>query len=129
MQIDILALFPQLVQGLFSVGIFRRAIDQKLVRVNIHNIRDYTHDKHRTVDDYAYGGGAGMILKPEPIFEAAYLVTQSDYEAIVQCGKSSLSPVWRRTGNGLDIVQPRLRNSVPDRPLLCKGYEACDRSL
>jgi len=68
--IDILTLFPQMFQSPFSVGIFKRAIDHKLVRVNIHNIRDYTHDKHRTVDDYPYGGGAGMVLKPEPIFEA-----------------------------------------------------------
>ena len=69
-QIDILTLFPQMFQSPFSVGIFKRAIDHKLVEVNIHNIRDYTHDKHHTVDDYPYGGGAGMVLKPEPIFEA-----------------------------------------------------------
>lgn len=70
MQIDILTLFPQMFQGVFSQSIFKRAIDQKLVSVSLHNIRDYTHDKHRTVDDYPYGGGAGMVLKPEPIFEA-----------------------------------------------------------
>ena len=70
MQIDILTLFPQIFQSPFSVGIFQRAIERGLVQVNIHNIRDYTHDKHHTADDYAYGGGAGMVLKPEPIFEA-----------------------------------------------------------
>jgi tRNA (guanine37-N1)-methyltransferase len=69
-QIDILTLFPQMFQSPFSVSIFQRAIERGLVQVNIHNIRDYTHDKHHTADDYAYGGGAGMILKPEPIFEA-----------------------------------------------------------
>jgi len=67
--IDILTLFPQMFQGPFSTGIFERAIDHKLVSINLHNIRDYTYDKHHTADDYAYGGGAGMILKPEPIFE------------------------------------------------------------
>jgi len=56
-------------QGIFSFGIFQRAIDQKLVSIAVHNIRDYTHDKHHTVDDYPYGGGAGMVLKPGPIFE------------------------------------------------------------
>ena len=70
MRIDILTLFPQIFQSPFSISIFKRAIDHKLVRVDIHNIRDYTHDKHHTVDDYAYGGGSGMVLKPEPIFEA-----------------------------------------------------------
>jgi len=69
-QIDILTLFPRMFQSPFSVGILKRAIDRKLIGINIHNIRDYTHDKHRTVDDYPYGGGAGMVLKPEPIFEA-----------------------------------------------------------
>ena len=70
MQIHILTLFPEMFQGPFNTGIFQRAIDRKLVRVSTHNIRDYTHDKHHTADDYAYGGGAGMVLKPEPIFEA-----------------------------------------------------------
>jgi len=70
LRIDILTLFPEMFQSPFSLGIFKRAIDQKLVSVNTHNIRDYAHDTHHTVDDYPYGGGAGMILKPEPIFEA-----------------------------------------------------------
>ena len=70
MQIDILTLFPQMFQSPLSTGLFQRAIDRNLIRVNFHNIRDFTHDKHHTVDDYPYGGGAGMVLKPEPIFEA-----------------------------------------------------------
>ncbi len=70
MRIDILTLFPQMFDGPFKAGIFQRATSQGLVTVNIYNIRDYTHDKHHIVDDYPYGGGAGMVLKPEPIFEA-----------------------------------------------------------
>ncbi len=70
MRIDVLTLFPQMFQSPFSFGIFKRAIDHKLVSVNLYNIRDYTHDKHHTVDDYPYSGGPGMVLKPEPIFEA-----------------------------------------------------------
>ncbi len=70
MRIDILTLFPQMFQDTLNTGILKRAIDQNLIQLNIYNIRDYTHDKHHTVDDYAYGGGAGMVLKPEPIFEA-----------------------------------------------------------
>jgi len=68
-RIDILTLFPQMFQGPFSESIFQRAVNRKLVTVNIHNIRDYTHDKHRTVDDYTYGGGVGMVIKAEPVFE------------------------------------------------------------
>jgi len=70
MRIDILTLFPQMFDTLNSTGIFQRATEQGLVSINIHNIRDYTHDKHHIVDDYPFGGGAGMLLKPEPIFEA-----------------------------------------------------------
>ncbi len=70
MRIDIMTLFPQMFQSPFSSGIFKRASDRKLVEIIVRNIRDYTHDKHHTADDYAYGGGAGMVLKPEPIFEA-----------------------------------------------------------
>jgi tRNA (guanine37-N1)-methyltransferase len=69
-RIDILTLFPEMFGGPFSSSIIKRAIDHKLISINIHNIRDYTHDEHHTVDDYAYGGGAGMVLKPDPIFEA-----------------------------------------------------------
>ncbi|MFC2067884.1 tRNA (guanosine(37)-N1)-methyltransferase TrmD [Chloroflexota bacterium] len=70
MQIHILTLFPQMFQSPFSLSIFKRATDHNLVQVNLHNIRDHTHDKHNTTDDYVYGGGAGMVLKPEPVFEA-----------------------------------------------------------
>jgi tRNA (guanine37-N1)-methyltransferase len=70
LRIDILTLFPQLFESSFRTGIFQRAIDNGLVEVNVINIRDYTHDNHHVTDDYPYGGGAGMVLKPEPIFEA-----------------------------------------------------------
>ena len=70
MRIDVLTLFPEVFQVPFSLGIFKRAIDNGLVRISLHNIRDHSHDRHRTVDDYPYGGGPGMVLKPEPIFEA-----------------------------------------------------------
>jgi tRNA (guanine37-N1)-methyltransferase len=70
MRIDVLTLFPQMFEVPFSFGIFKRAVDQGLVSVNLYNIRDYTHDRHHTADDYPYGGGSGMVLKPEPIFEA-----------------------------------------------------------
>ena len=70
MRFDILTLFPEMFQGPLSTGLFQRAVSRGLVTVNLHNIRDYTHDRHHTVDDYPYGGGAGMVLKPEPVFGA-----------------------------------------------------------
>ena len=70
MKIDVLTLFPQMFDAPFSFGIFKRAIDNGVLEIGVHNIRDYTHDKHHTADDTPYGGGAGMVLKPGPIFEA-----------------------------------------------------------
>ena len=70
MRVDILTLFPKMFDSPFSESIIKRAIERGIISIFIHNIRDYTHDKHRSVDDYPYGGGTGMLLKPEPIFEA-----------------------------------------------------------
>jgi tRNA (guanine37-N1)-methyltransferase len=74
MRIDIFTLFPQMFVGPLDSSILERSVDQGLVNFNIHNIRDYTHDKHHTTDDYSYGGGAGMVMKPEPVFEAVEVV-------------------------------------------------------
>jgi tRNA (guanine37-N1)-methyltransferase len=76
LRVDIFSLFPEMFVGPLDSSILKRAVNQGLVNFNIHNIRDYTHDKHHTVDDYAYGGGAGMVLKAEPVFEAVETVRQ-----------------------------------------------------
>jgi tRNA (guanine37-N1)-methyltransferase len=70
MRIDILTLFPKMLEAPFSFGIFQRAVENGLVELDVVDIREYTHDKHHTADDAPYGGGAGMVLKPGPIFEA-----------------------------------------------------------
>ncbi len=70
MRIDIITLFPEMFHGPFDESIVKRAIDANLVKLCIHNLRDYAKDKHSTVDDYPYGGGAGMVLKPDVIFDA-----------------------------------------------------------
>jgi tRNA (guanine37-N1)-methyltransferase len=80
MKIEILTLFPQMFEAPFSFGIFKRAIDNAVVEVNVRNIRDYTHDKHHTADDTPYGGGAGMVLKAAPIFEAVEATKESPEE-------------------------------------------------
>ncbi len=70
MKIDVLTLFPKMFEGFLSESIIKRAIEQKLVKINVHNIRDYTLDPHKKVDDYGFGGGKGMVLMPQPIFDA-----------------------------------------------------------
>jgi tRNA (guanine37-N1)-methyltransferase len=68
--IEVLTLFPEMFPGPLSAGVTGRGLASGLVTLRVHNLRDYTHDRHRQVDDVPYGGGAGMVLKPEPIFEA-----------------------------------------------------------
>ena len=70
MKIDVVSLFPQMVQPVLEHGILKRAINNGVLSVDLHQLRDFTTDQYRMVDDYPYGGGSGMILKPEPIFKA-----------------------------------------------------------
>ncbi|MBI2907738.1 MAG: tRNA (guanosine(37)-N1)-methyltransferase TrmD [Chloroflexi bacterium] len=76
MRIDILTLFPGMFAGPFAESIVRRGIDEGLVKIVLHNIRDYARDKHHVVDDYPFGGGGGMLMKPEPVFDAVEAVRQ-----------------------------------------------------
>ena len=70
MRIDVISIFPKQIQDALSYSIPKRAMEDGLVSVHAHNLRDYTTDKHQTVDDTPYGGGAGMIFKPEPLARA-----------------------------------------------------------
>ncbi len=78
MIIDILTLFPNMFDGFLSESIIKRAIESDKVKVNIHNIRDYSKDPHKKVDDYGYGGGEGMVLMPQPIFDAVKYLKKED---------------------------------------------------
>ncbi len=75
-RIDILTLFPEMFQGPFDASIVARAREQGLIEIALHNIRDWAFDKHRRVDDEPYGGGAGMVMKPEPLFAAVEAVQE-----------------------------------------------------
>ena len=72
MKIDVITIFPEIIEPALQVGILKRAQDANLLTVNVHNLRDYATGRHKSVDDYAYGGGAGMIMKPEPLFAAVH---------------------------------------------------------
>ncbi len=74
LQIDILTLFPKMVSGFFSESILGRAVENGLVDVRLHDVRDWSTDKHRRVDDRPFGGGAGMLMAPQPVFDAVEAV-------------------------------------------------------
>jgi tRNA (guanine37-N1)-methyltransferase len=118
--IDILTLFPQVFQGAFDFGVLQRAIDQELMSISVHNIRDYTHDKHHTVDDYPYGGGAGMVLKPDPIFEAVETIrSEADSPVILLSPRGRL--FCQQVAQEL-AAHPRLI-------LICGHYEGVDERV
>ncbi len=127
MQIHVLTLFPDMFEGPFSVGLFHKAMDNGLLKLAIHNIRDFSHDKHHTVDDYPYGGGAGMVMKPEPIFESvetvkADLASQNvndDIPIIL------LSPQGRKFNEQIAVDLSKSNHLV----LVCGQYEGVDERV
>jgi tRNA (guanine37-N1)-methyltransferase len=122
-RIDILTLFPQMFAGLLESSIIGRASERGLVDVRLHDIRDYTHDKHRVVDDYPYGGGAGMVLKPEPIFEAVEAVKLEIGLASVQT--ILLTPQGRLFNQEIARELAGYQNLI----LICGHYEGVDERV
>ena len=127
MRVDILTIFPDFFRGPLDYGIIRRARETGLVEVNIHDLRNFTKDKHRTVDDRPFGGGEGMVLKPEPIFECLEAIggLASRTDRIGGNAKQSvivLSPQGRRLDQALAAELSTLERVV----LICGRYEGVD---
>ena len=118
MIIEVLTLFPEMFPGPLSAGVTGRGLASGLVTLRVHNLRDYTHDRHRQVDDVPYGGGAGMVLKPEPIFEAVRARTGD-------------GPVILLTPQGKLLNQAVVRElaSHDDLYLICGRYEGVDERV
>ena len=125
MRIDILTLFPQMFEAPFGFGIFQRAINNGLVSLNLYNIRDYTHDKHHTADDYPYGGGAGMVLQPGPIFEAVESIKASVGEGEGEFPVILLTPQGRLLSQPIALELSRQRHLV----FICGHYEGVDERV
>ncbi len=123
MRIDILCLFPAMFVSPFSHSIVRRAEERGLVEVVTHDIRDFAHDRHATVDDYPYGGGAGMVLKPEPVVEGV--------EHVQQLAGTADSPVILLTPAGRLFTQRIAADlSVLSHfTLVCGHYEGVDERV
>jgi len=120
MHIDILTLFPDMFAGPFKESIIKRARERQLVTIAIHNLRDYAFDKHKIVDDYSYGGGPGMVLKPEPIFAAVEAISGGqDFPRIL------LTPQGRLLRQ--EVVQELAR--LERMLLICGRYEGVDERV
>ena len=125
MRIDILTIFPQMFEAWFGSGIFKRAIDNGLVSINPVNIRDYTHDKHHTTDDYPYSGGAGMVMKPEPIFEAVEAIKAGMDDKKADLPIVLLSPQGRLFSHKIAREMAQYSHIV----LICGHYEGVDERV
>ncbi len=118
MRIDILTVLPELLDGPLNNSILKRAQDKGLVEIAVHNLRDYTLDKHRRVDDYPFGGEAGMVMQIEPVDRAiTYLKSQRDYDEVIFTspdGELFTQPM----ANSLSLLQNMI--------ILCGHYKGID---
>ncbi len=123
MRFDVLTLFPGIFEGYLGQSVLKRAIDRGLVDVRLHNIRDWTHDRHHSVDDRPFGGGPGMVLKVEPVVECVEAVREQDADPghLIM-----LSPQGRRLDQPM-VEQLATRNQRI--LLLCGRYEGFDERI
>ena len=118
MRIDIISVLPEMIEGAINTSILKRAQDKGLVTFELHNLRDYTLDKHKRNDDYTYGGEAGMVLQRETIDKAIrYLKSQRDYDEVIFTTPDG-EPFVQATANELSL----LNNII----ILCGHYKGID---
>jgi tRNA (guanine37-N1)-methyltransferase len=119
LRLDILSIFPELFTGPFSAGMVRQALDRDLVQLHIWDLRDFTDDVHRSTDDYPYGGGHGMVLKPEPVFRA------------VEHVRTPESRVVFLTPQGRQFDQEAAQDLAGENQLvfICGRYEGIDQRI
>ncbi|MBN1326369.1 MAG: tRNA (guanosine(37)-N1)-methyltransferase TrmD [Candidatus Cloacimonetes bacterium] len=120
MKIHVLTLFPDLFQNFLQEGTVGIAVKQGIIAVETVNIRDFTHDRHRTADDYPYGGGAGMVMKPEPLFEAIQSVKADTPAPVVY-----LTPQGRLLNQKIMTEYSGMKSII----LLCGHYKEIDQRI
>lgn len=130
MQFEVFTLLPEVFPAYLDTSIIKRARERGLIQVNIHNIREYTHDKHHTTDDMPYGGGGGMVMKPEPVFEAIESVLGQ--EALPTSPEAEANvPVILLTPQGRVFNQSIAKELSQHKKiaLLCGRYEGIDERI
>ncbi|NLY31988.1 MAG: tRNA (guanosine(37)-N1)-methyltransferase TrmD [Firmicutes bacterium] len=121
MRIDIITIFPEIVEALKSYSMIKRATDRGLVTVNAINLRDFAYDKHKQVDDYTYGGGAGMVLKPEPLFRAVESLSSQNAPDEVIAMTPAGTPFDQKEAEDLSRAEHLI--------LICGHYEGIDQRV
>ncbi|WP_438825237.1 tRNA (guanosine(37)-N1)-methyltransferase TrmD [Bacillus sp. JJ1609] len=123
MHIDVLSIFPGMFEGVFGHSILKKAAEKEAVQYNVVNFRDFADNKHQTVDDYPYGGGAGMVLKPQPIFDAV--------ADLKERAKSSAPRVILMCPQGERYTQKKAEELAKEEHLIfiCGHYEGYDERI
>ena len=119
MKIDVLTLFPTMFDGFLNESIIKRAREFQKVKINVYNIRDYSVDPHKKVDDYSYGGGAGMVLMPQPIFDAVDDLKSDDAIVIL------LTPQGKTYDQSCALELSKLKHII----IICGHYEGFDERI
>ena len=130
MQFEVFTLLPEVFPSYLETSIIKRARERDLINVRVHNIRDYTHDKHHTTDDTPYGGGGGMVMKPEPVFEAIETVLGLNSDQTPPEPASNI-PIILLTPQGRVFNQSIAQelSAHPHIILLCGRYEGIDERI
>jgi tRNA (guanine37-N1)-methyltransferase len=129
MQIDIMTLFPEMFEGPFQASIIKRALEAGLTSIDVHNIRDWAPGKHRQCDDTPYGGGGGMIMKPEPLFGAVEAVLGVEVDTASSVAPPC--PIVLMTPQGRPLTQTVARELAGRERLVlvCGRYEGIDERV
>src|SRR6266478_2866967 len=129
MKVDILTIFPDFFRGPLDFGIVRRAREVGLVDVEIHDLRAFAHDRHRTVDDRPFGGGEGMVLKPEPIFECLEALKVRSWEDRIAGGTEQSVVLLSAQGKRFDQAAAKELAGLQRVVLICGRYEGVDERV
>jgi tRNA (guanine37-N1)-methyltransferase len=121
-KVHIVTIFPEFFDGPFRHGVVARAIEAGIVHVNIHSLRDWTHDRHQTVDDRPFGGGEGMLLKPEPLFDAIEQI-------LPQRSPSTRVVLLSAQGGRFNQAVARRLAEYEEIALICGRYEGVDERV
>jgi tRNA (guanine37-N1)-methyltransferase len=135
MKFDVVTIFPEFFAGPFHYGIVRRAREAGLIDIRVHDLRQFTHDRHKTVDDRPFGGGEGMVFKPEPMFEAVETILSDTAPRTPEAGDSPKPPdstaVVLLSASGKIFVQEMAERfaALERMVLLCGRYEGVDERV
>jgi len=129
MKFDIITIFPDFFRGPLDYGIVRRAREAGLIDIQVHDLRAFTHDRHRTVDDRPFGGGEGMVLKPEPIFECLESLTIAPHEERMRSGADESVVLLSPQGRLFSQVVAQELTVLKRIVLICGRYEGVDERV